>query len=184
MIYTLAFYSKSFIQHRLSPQLDTFVIQLSNPGREIEIDQGFYGEHNVTFLDDAYPTYKDNILSIEQAKEITKILDRINNSSELLEVIICCDTGKTASPAVALFAKDRYPKAKAYQLINTDLINKNVLSTMKIATYKGVTLSGLDAGLQNLLDGYQNTTQLMRRISKRNFKNNAIELYVWCKKNF
>jgi hypothetical protein len=184
MIYTLAFHSKKHIKNRLSPQADTFVIQLSNPEKEIEINKGFYGVHNTTFLDDIYPTYKHQTLSIEQAKELTKILDKINSSPELIEVVICCDTGKTASAALALFTKERFPKTKAHQVVDKKLLNKNVLSTMRICTYKGVTLSGVDAGLQSILDTHTHTIKLIQRIKSRSAKNNVVAMHSWLKSNF
>ena len=184
MIYTYSFISKSKLQRRVSPQMDTFILQLSNPGTEVQIKSGYYGEHCVTFFDDIYDFNERLSLTVSQAKEITNILDKINNSQELLEVIICCDTGITASGAVAEFMKSRYPKARIHQKIDRNKINIQVLRQLKIANCKGIFPFGSEAAKLKLLNTFNEGIFLLNRVSERSLVENIKAFKIWFKENF
>lgn len=184
MIYTYSYISKVKLQKSISPQKDTFVLQLSNPGYEIPLEPGFYGGHNVAFLDDIYDDHLHKVLTQSQASEITATLDKINQAPELLEVIICCDTGKTASPAVAAFMRSRYPKARNTQQLNREQMNNQVLRMLNYANCKGSKPFGTEAAFIALGKAKNNLILLLNRISDRSFLDNIMAFKRWFKENF
>ena len=184
MIYTYSYTSKVKLQKSISPRKDTFVLQLSNPGYEISLEPGFYGGHNVTFLDDIYDNHLHKVLSQNQASEITNTLDKINQAPELLEVIVCCDTGKTASAAVVAFMRSRYPKARNTQTLNREQMNNQVLRMLNYANCKGSKPFGTEAAAIALRKAKDELILLLNRISDRSFVENIVAFKVWFKENF
>lgn len=176
--------SKNQLRRDISPQMGTFVLQISNPKLEIDIETGFYGEHSITFLDDVYSTYNAETMTIEQADEIKDVLYRVDQSPELLELIVACDTGYTSSAAIAQYVKETYPKAVINQKIDKKKLNRHVLSTLRISNCRGVRPYGTDAIAANVKEFGNDVSDLVKRTSQRSLIQNASAFKNWFRDNF
>ena len=133
MIHHIAHFRKSQIAMKQSTELDAHVIQLTHPGRAVKVPHGYISEHTFEFVDDVKATRDGKPLSIEQAKQIIEIIRKIEQNSELLQLTICCDTGRRPSATLTKFVVDQFPHIKCHQRILPEDVSWNMYATLSIA---------------------------------------------------
>ncbi len=138
MIYSASVHSVAYAKTRLKPRSDTFLLQVGSLSSTVEHGHRYFGIASTRFFDDIYATGRMPVFSLQQAYEMVSLLRRLNSSTQAIHIMICCDSGRTASMAIAKFIKSHYPRCKIHQPIDEQRLNPVVLSRLEIASHRGV----------------------------------------------
>lgn len=158
MIHHISCHRKSQLKTCSRPELDVHVIQLSHPQRVVSLPKGYLSNNAFEFVDEAQPTLDGDPITIDQASDIIALVKKLELQPELLQLTICCDTGRRPSKTLAAFLKEKYPHIKIHQDITKDEINWNMYAMLSIAFY----------GLQKAID--TNRLSLTEKILKKTRK--------------
>lgn len=184
MIFSARATSKVNLIRNITPTDHTFAICLSNKDDGFRFEEGFFDTVYFYFLDDEYQCNSQQVLTKKQAIDIIDAIATIDRLPTHLDILICCDTGQTASCSVLKYIKEKYPKTTIQTVIEPNLLNNHVYATLIINECNGIKETSLQAAAKNFKEFKKTSKENLVKATQRNTKENITSLVNWVRNEF
>ena len=173
------------VEKKHMPKNDTLIINVGvEKVPDINYDYLYFDSLALSFAADILPTNNKDTISNVQAQKIIKQIKKAHNTPVPIDILVCCDSKYVISDAIAMYIKDKHPKAKLSKSLQANQISTHIHNFLKMNSYRqhNQLFKGVSQSLDFKIIG--NSIITITNQFKKDPKKSLKSIITWFKCNF